>query len=229
MHIGGLLAVTVIPSSQQSSLLEGCWHLTSGLQTGSQGGGHAGAQGGGHTGGQTGLQTGAQGGGQTGGHTGAQTGGQIGLQTGGQGCGQCGGHTGSHAGWHVVWHGSSQQFLSAQPENVRAESATKSNEVSSPSCFLINDSFVLSFSYLFELSFFSIRITEYIFPDSETFVAKKRSVFSRLGDIRLHLILNSSGLCSSSSVLGMGGNDNKDLLKYKCDCFPNVKHAGLNC
>ncbi len=150
-----MLAVTVIPSSQQSSLLDGCWHFTSGLQTGSHGGGqgglHTGAHGGGHTGGQTGLQTGAQGGG----HTGAQIGGH-GLQIGAQGGGHSGAHSiwriggdsGSHTGWHVVSHGSSQQFLSAQPVKVRADSATKSNEVSSPSCFFINDSFVLSFCYL---------------------------------------------------------------------------------
>jgi hypothetical protein len=61
MHMRGLRAVTVIPSRQRNSLLDGWQHFTIGLQTGSQVGAQAGAQGashlaGGHAGGHTGAQ-----------------------------------------------------------------------------------------------------------------------------------------------------------------------------
>jgi hypothetical protein len=69
MHIRGLRAVTVIPSRQRNSLLEGWQHFTIGLQTGSQVGAHAGAQ----AGAQGASHLGAQGASHlAGGHTGAQ-------------------------------------------------------------------------------------------------------------------------------------------------------------
>jgi hypothetical protein len=150
MHIFGLRAVTIKPSLQQSSLLEGCLHGVGILHSGSQGAGATGlgAQaGGGHTG--FGAQTGA--GAQTGfgaqigfgaqtgfgGHTGSQVG--AGAQTG------FGGQIGavSHIGFGSHTGAASSQHLSAQPTQMRAVAHKKSNEVIHPSCFFIDDSFRL--------------------------------------------------------------------------------------
>lgn len=71
----GFLAVTVMPSAQQSSLLEGCLHFAGILQRGSS------RHGGGHGGGHAGLH----GAGQGAGHGAAQGAGRHGCsQTGSQ-------------------------------------------------------------------------------------------------------------------------------------------------
>ncbi len=141
---------------QQSSLLEGCLHLTGNLQSGSHGGGQAGlhigfgAQGLPHEGPQEGCP---QAGPQEGPHEGCP---QEGRQVG---CPQAGSHMGWHSGAHgcsgaqvgsQTWAGcsqtgavSSQHVLLAQPTQISAVVHKKSNEAIIPSCFFINDSFRL--------------------------------------------------------------------------------------
>lgn len=118
----GFLAVTVMPSRQFSSFVDGLAHLAGILQRGSfkHAGGHTGAQGGGHAGLHTGGHAGAHGGG----HTGLHTGGHTGLHTGG--------HTGLHTGWgHAGAHGCSQTGSSGQqlllPEHPDQKNAIELN------------------------------------------------------------------------------------------------------
>jgi len=91
----GFLAETMMPSRQQSSLLDGCLHRTGALQTGSlHGGGHAGAHLGSHAGAHFGSHLGSHLGSYLGSHTGAHFGWHTGAHTGSQGVG--------HAGWRLV-------------------------------------------------------------------------------------------------------------------------------
>lgn len=143
-------AVTIKPSLQQSSLLDGCLQWTGNLHSVSHaGGGQTGLQAGfgahavGHAG--FGVHAGAHTG--FGAHTGAHTGfgAHTGAQTGAHGSGA---QTGAHAGWQIgagCSHtgASSQHLLSAQPTHMSAVVHKKSNEVINPSCFFINDSFRL--------------------------------------------------------------------------------------
>jgi hypothetical protein len=115
MHIFGFLAEIVMPSLQQSSLLLGCLHFTSGLHIGSQGGGQTGGQAGAHTGAQTGLH------------------GSIGGQTGLHGAGT------AHTGWHGCSQADGAQSVvePEHPTHIRAVVHKKINEAIFPSCFLI--------------------------------------------------------------------------------------------
>lgn len=162
MHIFGLRPVTINPSLQQSSLLEGCLHLTGNLQSGSHGGGQAGWQ--------AGLgQAGAQA------DFGGQAGAQAGLHAGAQAGAHLGWHTGSHAGWHTGAQGAhsgsltgagcsqtgavSQQLLLAQPTQINVVAHKKSNEAIIPSCFFIYDSF--RFFVLVDLIYRSLSLSTF--------------------------------------------------------------------